>query len=281
MAFTAMTPPQVTSKTVVCDNEPPGGPRIQGDYFKIDGLKLLNAPNQARLKQFFERVLGESSGKITLDLDITAEKRFGPLGIMEAGPLFVENRYTDWGRYHPHLTLRVLWTFSHWLDPLRLRLEWLNNARNDEKYGDDPLRPLQWQPDALFATVLLASPLGWFEVQNLPENYYRSAAPLVATWKTEREALRAATIVPLGEAPDGFAWTGFWALHRGGASYALVFREANAARTWDLASPAGIGGAVSILGGRGAAKIENGRLLLEIEGKLDFLWLKFESDSAT
>jgi alpha-galactosidase len=36
----------------------------------------------------------------------------------------------------------------------------------------DPLAPARYRPDYLFATVMFASPLGWFEVQHLPDAYF-------------------------------------------------------------------------------------------------------------
>ena len=89
-----------------------------------------------------------SSGQVVFDLDVTAQTRPGYFGAMEAGPLFVENRYTDWHRYWPHQTLRNLWKLSRWVDPRRLRMEWLNHTRNTEKYANDPLAPAAWSPDA-------------------------------------------------------------------------------------------------------------------------------------
>jgi alpha-galactosidase len=51
-------------------------------------------------------VLHESQGRITLDLDVTAEVRPGYFSRMDTGRIFVENRCTDWRSYWPHHTLR-------------------------------------------------------------------------------------------------------------------------------------------------------------------------------
>jgi alpha-galactosidase len=208
------------------------------DFFKIDGVKLRTRRGERNLRAFFDRVLQESGGRVVFDNDVTAETRPGYWGLMDAGPLFVENRYTDWRRYWPHATLRNLWRLAHYIDPVRLRMEWLNLARNVEKYADDPLAPAAYRPDYLFATVMFSSPLGWFEVSQLPEAYFAEAAPLIAAWKQHREAIFAGTILPIGDAPDGTSWTGFASVAPDRRSaYVLLFRETNEEKTCTFRLP--------------------------------------------
>ena len=52
----------------------------------------------------------------------------------EYGNIFLENRYTDWGNYYPHHTLRNLWHLSRYVPPERLQIE-------DTNEQDDPDRP--------------------------------------------------------------------------------------------------------------------------------------------
>jgi alpha-galactosidase len=107
-------------------------------------------------------------------------------------------------------------------------MEFLNNARNADKYEGDPLAPAAYRADYLFATVMLTSPLGWFEVQNLPDHYIKEAAPLIAIWKKHRAAITRGSILPIGETPDGTAWTGFVSISADQRTvYALLFRELN------------------------------------------------------
>lgn len=235
-------------------------------YVKIDGVKLRSKAGERNLHAFFDRVLTESDGQVVFDLDVTAEVRPGYFGIMHAGPLFVENRYTDWRSYWPHHTLRNLWKLAHHVDPVRLRMEWLNHERNIEKYEHDPLAPHEYRPDYLFATVLFSAPLGWFEVSSLPESYFAEAAPLIATWKQRRDALFGGTILPLGDAPDGVSWTGFASVSPNpGGTYLLLFREASSSAQWeaclpflpDVEEPAPF----TLLGGDGGATLLPGRRL--------------------
>jgi alpha-galactosidase len=250
------------------------------DYFKIDSVKAISTAAEANLHRFFDRVLTESAGRVVFDLDVTAEIRPGYFGAPGVGPLFVENRYTDLHRYWPHQTLRNLWMLSQYVDPLRLRMELLNNARNTHLYAEDPLAPSRYQPDCLFAIAMFANPLGWFEVSNLPEDYIRGVSALVRTWKRERGRLFAGHILPIGDAPDGVSWTGFASIGEDRRSgYLLLFRELNASREWqvDLSMFAPVSYGVEVLAGRGSAVVAPGKLSVNIPEPLDYLWVKLHA----
>ena len=249
------------------------------DYIKIDSVKSVSPGTEANLRKFYDRVLQESAGKVVFDIDATAEIRPTYFGIPDVGPIFVENRYTDWHRYWPHLTLRNLWKLSQYVDPLRMRMEFLNHTRSTNQYSKDPLAPAQYSPDALFATVMFANPLGWFEVSNLPEDYIQSVSKLVAVWKRERSQLFSGHILPIGSAPDGVSWTGFASLsenHRSG--YLLLFRELNEQAAWTLdLSCFGQGShKVKVLAGHGSAKLTGQKLTATIPQTLQYLWLKID-----
>ena len=245
------------------------------NYFKIDGVKATSPSSEQNLKSLFDRVLGESRGRVTFDLDVTAEVRPGYFGAPRPGPLFVENRYTDWHRYWPHQTLRNLWTLAHYVDPLRLRFEFLNVARNAAQYPGDPLAPALYTPASLFASVMIANPLGWFEISNLPPAYFQQLPPLVALWKQHRPRMHAARILPVGSAPDGTSWTGFVAVAEDGReAWAILFRELNPSSSWSLEIPfAAPSLRAEVLSGAGAASYEQGRLKTRIDSQLGYLWV--------
>ncbi len=162
-------------------------------------------------------------------------------------------------------------------------MEFLNNTRNPQKYGDHPLAPARYAPDTLFALVMFANPLAWFEISNLPEGYLERVAKLVAIWKKEREAIFSGSIIPIGSAPDGEAWTGFCSVSEDRASARIVlFRELNESQSWDTVLPllALRGQKVTVLSGDGAAGMQDGRLNATITQKLGFLFLKVEPDSS-
>jgi alpha-galactosidase len=254
------------------------------NYFKLDSINFASIVGENNLHRLFDRVLEKSNGKIVMDLDVTGSRgvRPGYFGAPEIGPIFVENRYTDSHGYFPHLTLRNLWELSQYVDPLRLRMEFLNNSRNTNLYAGDPLAPARYQPDCLFAIVMFANPLGWFETSNLPGNYFTSATPLIKIWKQERTRLYSGTIIPIGNAPDGMSWTGFVSVgqdrHNG---YVLLFRELNknAEYSTDLSMFAPELNRVTVLAGDGAAKIESGKLIAQIPETLRYLWVRLETDA--
>jgi alpha-galactosidase len=252
------------------------------NYIKIDGVKAPTKASEANLRRFFDRVLEGSHGAVSFDLDVTAEIRPGYFGMINVGPLFVENRYTDWHRYWPHQTLRNLWKLAQYVDPLRLRMEFLNNTRNPQQYPDDPLAPALYSPSYLFATVMFSNPLGWFEVSNLPAAYVEELRPLIAKWKQERPRMLGGTIVPVGDAPDGVSWTGFVsASDSGSAAYALLFRELNASAEHEFDAPmlASRDYTATVLGGSGSATARNGRIVARVPKTRHFVWVNLEAKS--
>jgi alpha-galactosidase len=246
------------------------------NYFKIDGVKATTQKAEINLRRFFTEVLNESNHRIVFDLDVTAEIRPGYWGSMETGPLFVENRYTDWHRYWPHFTLRNLWKLAQWVDATRLRFEFLNHERNGHLYENDPLAPTTYTPDYLFATVMFSNPLGWFEVSNLPQSYFQKAAPLIEKWKAHRDAIFSGTIYSIGAAPDGTSWTGFISLSPDEKSgYALIFRELNDASSHSFTLPFAGEYQVEILAGQGSIALKDNLLQATLTTVQYYLFARF------
>lgn len=245
------------------------------DYFKLDSMKTTGELSLSRQKMLFDKVLNESNGKIVIDMDVTAEKRPGYFGMMSAGPLFVENRYSDYITYWPHLTLRALWSLSAVMDPIRLRMEVLNPLRNREKYGDDPLAPSAYPAETLFAIVMPSSPLGWFEIQNLDPATVAAWKPLVSAWKRERDAMADCNVLPVGSRPDGVSWTGFVFTPRadGKPGYGLFFRELSADEhfVFDFRRYLPKASKVTVLSPRGKADLN--RVETSVR---DFVWVRLE-----
>ena len=252
------------------------------DAFKLDSVKIRSKAGEQNYAALLNRVLVASSGKILLDLDVTAETRQGYFGNIAGGPLFVENRYTDMHRYWPHQSLRNLWKLAQYVDPIRLRIEFLNSDRNVQLYADDPLAPSRYTAACLFATTMFASPLGWFEDSGLSPQFIASVAPLVAEWKTQREQIYHEHTIPIGEEPDGITWTGFASVaadRRGG--YLLLFRELNQDASWT--APAALFAAgkyrVTMLGGDGTVEQTGDGFRAVIPKTLGFVWVRLEPTS--
>jgi alpha-galactosidase len=251
-------------------------------HVKVDAIKARTKLGEQNLRSFFDAVLRETQARVVFDLDVTAEIRPGYFGLMDIGSIFVENRYTDWHNYWPHHTLRNFWQLSQFIDPLRLRMEFLNPARNKQLYANDPLAPIQYPADYLFASVMFASPLGWFEVTGLAPDHIARLARLIAIWKQHRDAIFTSQTLPIGEAPDGTQWTGFVNLnHSGQSGYALIFRELNDQphHTFALPIPANAKWETRLLAGTGRAEFMGDQLSVQIDLPLRYLWIYFEDRS--
>ncbi len=195
-------------------------------YFKIDGIKLPTKRSEVNLRRFLDAVLQETDSQVVFNLDATADNRGGYHYFYEYGNIFLENRYTDFGRYYPHWTLRNLWMLSKYVPPERLQIEFLNKWRNADKYlADDPLAPQRIPFDYQFAVTMAAQPLAWFEGSNLPDEAFE-IAPLVKKYREIQADFHAGCILPIGDEPSGTGWTGFQSM-RGDQGYLLVFREWN------------------------------------------------------
>ena len=254
--------------------------RLGIDYFKMDSMKLHSPLALRRNRMMFDKMLQESDGKMVFDLDCTAEVRPGFFGLIDTGPLFVENRYTRNPIYWPHHTLKNLWDLARVIDPVRLRFEFNNPDTNHGNYEWSSLGHAKYRPDALFAMVMAASPLAWMELSDVSEKSAAEIAALVKVWKRERDRWYGGTMHPIGTRPDGVAWTGFASEAADGTGgYVLAFRELNQSSTcaFDLS---GIFGKrvrlnAEIIAGRGKAKFHDGLLTVSIPEKLDYLWIKF------
>ena len=255
--------------------------RLGIDYFKMDSMKLRSPLALERNRAMFDKMLRESDGAMVFDLDCTAEVRPGFFGLIDTGPLFVENRYTRRPIYWPHHTLKNLWDLAHVIDPVRLRFEFNNPDTNRENYAWSPLGHGNYRPDALFATVMAASPLAWMELSDVSEASAAEIARLVSVWKRERDRWYGGVMHPVGARPDGVSWTGFVSESTDGTGgYALLFRELNPSAdfTLDLASIFGkdFHAKAVVIAGRGSARTEGERLVVSVPGKLDYLWVRLD-----
>ena len=252
--------------------------RLGIDYFKMDSMKLNSSLALNRNRMMFDKMLRESGGSMAFDLDCTAEVRPGFFGLIDIGPLFVENRYTKRPIYWPHHTLKNLWDLSHLIDPVRLRFEFNNPDTNHGNYSWSPLGHGKYRPDALFATVMAASPLAWMELSDVSEKSSMEIASLVKVWKRERDRWYGGVMHPVGDRPDGVAWTGFVSESADGSGgYVLLFRELNpsADYTLDLSGIFGKGfcAKAEVIAGRGEANLMDGCLKVSIPEKLDYIWV--------
>lgn len=193
-------------------------------YYKLDFLQLWDKGRADKMCEFLDAILAFGDDA-TVELDVTADKRLGYLRSAPYGTLFVENRYTSWGNYYPHRTLRNLWRLSKYLPTTKLQFEFLNPDMYPDSYKEtDPLRPALYEIDYLFATVMVANPLFWMETQFLSQANREKLKPMVAKWKEYRAELSAADTSPIGDEPCGASLCGFKAESET-ATHLVLFRE--------------------------------------------------------
>lgn len=208
------------------------------DIFKYDGINFSNKTGETNIHNAMKRMVQETNGKVSIELDISGGNRPGYFSGMQYGFLFLENRYTDLRRYYPHMTLRNLWQLSHYVDPRRLRMEFLNNERNKDKYPNDPLAPANYEPDYLFAVTMFGMPMAWLETTGLSEQYAQKLKKIVTIYKKHRQQIHEGNIMPIGTEPLGFSWTGFQSQKPDSKEgYMLVFRELNENQSASLLLP--------------------------------------------
>ncbi len=194
--------------------------------FKIDGTNIPNKEAEIRLRMLYEKVMEATAWKAVLNLDATAGRRGGYFYFNEYGNCFLENRYTDWGNYYPYWTLRNLWMLSQYLPPQGLQIEFLNKWRNGDKYKNDRFAPGNYSFDYLFAITMVAQPLAWMELANLPAEAFQSAQT-IRKYRQIQQDLHKGSIFPIGNEPNGKSWCGFQS-SKGKTGYVLIFREDNA-----------------------------------------------------
>lgn len=245
-------------------------------WVKFDGVIFTTPLGEKNLHALMQAVVADSNGAVSVEIDITAGRRTGYWSAMAHGILFLENRYSDWAKWWPHCTLRNLWQLAHWIDPRRLRIEFLNPQRNPDRYGDDPLAPAHYGIDHCFAIAAVANPLAWFEATGLDEAQVARLTPAIAAWRRYRDEMQAGLVEPILAEPDGFTWSGFRVHCADGSGHLLLFRGVGTPDhiTIDLDDAIGIEPVVGQ--GRDIA-LTGGRLGLRIAAAPGFAWLRYRS----
>jgi len=196
--------------------------RFKMDTFQCDGFDTLEGDlydHYEALRRLMHELTVERPG-LTFTQDSTRTNRPIYDYYMDYGIIFLENRYQRLpleanGRYLPWKTLRNLWQMAPYIPPQKLNME----LSNDEE---------GYSPEYLLATVMFANPLFWESLAAISEESKKALKPLIAKYKEHRSAIYAGHIFPLGEIPDGMAWTGFQSHDpKTNSGYLIVYREDN------------------------------------------------------
>ncbi|WP_127588841.1 alpha-galactosidase [Paenibacillus koleovorans] len=193
--------------------------------FKLDGIEIRSKLGETRLLTMMRQVVKTTGGKVVFNIDATARTRLGYLGQTQYGTIFLENRYTDWGNYYPHWTLRNLWTLLPYFPADRLQMEFLNVERNQDKYENDPLSPFHSGQVYAFMVVAFTNPLAWMETTRLTATQSVALSNVIEAVKPHHPAILGGHVLPLGEEPSGASWTGLQSIIDEHNGYLLVIRE--------------------------------------------------------
>lgn len=243
-------------------------------YFKLDMIQLVSDGLCEKMQEFLNAVYTFGSD-VSVELDVTADKRLGYLNSAPYGTIFVENRYSKWSNVYPHRTLRNLWQLSKYVPSSKLQFELINPRLNDDCYSkNDPLRPSQFDIDYLFAQVMFSNPLFWLETQFVLDEDKEKLKNIVSLWKKYRSELDVSDIRPILEKPSGTAVTGFIA-ESAECAHMLVFREFTDKNTAEIAF-AGAMKKVELIASNGTPCYETTgeKLKITFDKKREFVWLR-------
>lgn len=245
-------------------------------YFKLDMLRLSTRERCDKMSEFLEKL--SAFGKdVSVELDVTADKRLGYLAPAPFGTIFVENRYTAWSNYYPHRTLRNLWMLSRFIPASKCQFELVNPELYTEKYDkNDVYRHETYSIDYLFASVMLSNPLFWMETQFLSQSARQSLKSIISIWKRYRGELTLADVYPIGEEPSGASLTGFVA-ECDNSVHILLFREVTERDTLTVTIDKSIGGVELIKESSPSSFIyTDGKITAKLCTPRSYLWLRAE-----
>ncbi|RNC63689.1 alpha-galactosidase [Proteiniphilum sp. X52] len=242
-------------------------------WIKIDGLEIGDKLSESRVRQMLQGAAEESDFRLQFNMDVTAGKRGGYFYFNRLGNIFLENRYTDWGNYYPHLTLRNIWSLAEYVPIQRIQVEWLNKWRNEQQYPEnDPLSPGNIPFDYQFAITMMGQPLAWMEATGLPDEAF-DVRSLIDIWKSERSRMQQGVISPVGQIPDGFSFPGFVSC-ADDRVYVLLFRENTSHSTgrYDLSRDIDEMNFVKLAGDGAIVDVEGSTVEVNYTKPFQFLW---------
>ena len=199
-----------------------GFERFKIDTFQCDSYDTLLGDlydHYEALRRLMEELVVERPG-LTFTQDSTRTNRPIYDYYMDYGIIFLENRYMPRppehnGRYHPWKTLRNLWQIAPYIPPQKINMELIEDQEG-------------YSPEYLLATVMMANPLFWESLAAVSDESKQAMRAAVARYKQHRAAIYSGCILPVGDMPDGTAWTGFQSHDaKSGSGYLIVYREDN------------------------------------------------------
>lgn len=260
--------------------------------FKLDAINIQTKDAEENFELFLKEIYKKSKGNIIFNFDVTGatDRRPGYFYLLEYGNIFLENRYTniknDFAekKYYPYKTLKNFWQLSKYVLPQKLQIEILNIELNKKEYSEkDILAPFNYSWDYCFAITFFSNPLFWGEISNFPDKSLKILKPLIELHKKYRNEIFSSYIIPIGEIPNGYNWTGFITYPKDTYEnfYILIFRENNPFKKYEFNIEPIVKGNLSLIYSSAPSNFSLGNSLLKIElekpnsfillkGKFDF-----------
>ena len=213
--------------------------------FKLDAINIQTKEAEENFELFLKETYEKSKNEIFFNFDVTGalDRRPGYFYLLEYGNIFLENRYTniknDYAekKYYPYKTLKNLWQLSKYVLPQKLQIEILNISLNKDQYSEkDILAPFNYDWEYCFGITMFSNPLFWGEISNFPEGALKRLKELILIYNKYRDEIFSSFIIPIGEIPNGFNWTGFIAYpeNENKNGFIIVFRENNPKKFYEI-----------------------------------------------
>lgn len=164
--------------------------------------------------------------RVRVNWDVTENApRFGYFWAREFGNVWLANRKPQIPANvvaRPALMLREVWELSRYLNVTKFELPIVNFAQVDPARSD----ARDYSDDYSVALGLPGIPVFFQTTRLLTSQQRARVKALLGHYKSVRRELFAATVLPIGNRPDGASWTGFqWLDPQSRHTYVLVFRE--------------------------------------------------------
>lgn len=247
-------------------------------FFKLDMFWVMTDTERDRFLHLLKTIYSFGDD-VAVQLDVTRNLRMNYLCGRQYGTVFVENRYNNDRRAnsYPHRILRNLWSLGKYMPTQKFQFELVNPDLRTVPYPEgDVFVPALYDMDYLFASVMLANPLIWMEMQFLSQERRADLKKIMAVWKEHRDALSKADVLPIGEKPSGRSFTGFYADSNEG-KYLLLFREVTDNDSAVITAPVAAGD-VEILAANADAKVtlEDGQIRVSLSKPRAYVFVKIK-----
>lgn len=201
---------------------------------KLDFMGLHARQTVEDLHDKLARLRAGAGPELGIDWDVTETgPRVGYFTLRDFGNLYLENRENgpapltshDHIRYTPRLVLRDAWHLAQVLNLDRVQI----TVQNPDLVIDDYSDCKRYGHAYAFAIAFLAQPILFQQTQFLSAAARDELRPLIALHRRHRAAIRAGTVFPVGDEPDGASWPGLVSAAPDGSGYLVAFRELDAA----------------------------------------------------